>query len=145
MDYPIYITRRGPFRYRGTLADFPEAVAEGNAYAALPDQVVLRAIALYHRGPRLVPPPTTDMAVLQASSLDTGDGIWRFVEIEPGRILSSSVHIGVCLPERVVQDIDRAARALHVSRDEIVASACLHVTTQSVRLVVSDGAESMTQ
>ncbi|WP_323123486.1 type II toxin-antitoxin system HicB family antitoxin [Burkholderia alba] len=133
MEYPIYITRRGNPRYHGRLADFPEAIVEGDTYGELQAVAVQRVMARYDRCSRLVPPPTLDLSVLQASALDTGDGIWRFVELDLTRMTSSTIRIELCLPERIVRDIDRTAIALHTTRDVVVSMLCAHCTGRSAQ------------
>ncbi|AWV05273.1 hypothetical protein DM992_33640 [Burkholderia sp. JP2-270] len=126
MKYPIYITRHGNPRYRGALPDFPEVDVEGDSYGELQAAAAQRVVARYDRSARLVPPPTTDMSVLQASEVDVGDGIWRFFDIDLTRMTSSSVRIELCLPKHIVHDIDRTAAALHTTRDAFVSMACEH-------------------
>ncbi|AIO69118.1 type II toxin-antitoxin system HicB family antitoxin [Burkholderia oklahomensis] len=133
MEYPIYITRHGNPRYRGTLPDFPEFDVVGDSYGALQAVAAQRVMARYDRSAHLIPSPTTDMSVLQASDLDTGDGIWRFIDIDVTRMTSSSVRIELCLPERIVHDIDRAASALHTTRDAVVSMACENAAGRSAR------------
>jgi len=124
MKYPIYITPHGKPRYRGALPDFPEVDVEGDSYAEWQASAAQRIMARYDRSARLIPSPTTDVPVLQASDIDVGDGVRRFFAIDPGRMTSSSVRIALCLPKRVVHDIDRTANALHTTRDAFVPMAC---------------------
>ncbi|WDD90905.1 type II toxin-antitoxin system HicB family antitoxin [Burkholderia sp. FERM BP-3421] len=131
MKYPIYITRRGPARLGGTLPDFPDAVVEGGSFDELQAVAGRQVMACYHGRVRLIPPPTTDMAILQGLALDTGGGIWRFIDLDLTGMTSSSVRIELCLPACVVLDIDRMARARHMTRDAIVAMACQHVAGPS--------------
>ncbi|WP_244136996.1 type II toxin-antitoxin system HicB family antitoxin [Burkholderia pyrrocinia] len=133
MKYPIYITRRGNPRYRGALADFPEVDVEGDSYGELQAAAAQRVMARYDRSARLVPPPTTDMSVLQASEPDAGDGIWRFFDLDLAGVTSSSVRIELCLPKRIVHDIDRTASALHTTRDAFVSMACEHAADRSAQ------------
>ncbi|WDD90370.1 type II toxin-antitoxin system HicB family antitoxin (plasmid) [Burkholderia sp. FERM BP-3421] len=142
MEYPIYITRRGNPRYHGRLADFPEAIAEGDTYGELQVVAVQRVMARYDRCSRLIPPPTLDLSVLQASALDTGDGIWRFVDLDLTRMTSSTMRIELCLPERIVHDIDRMANVLHTTRDAVVSMLCARRADRSARQVGLDCAEA---
>ncbi|MDN7742273.1 type II toxin-antitoxin system HicB family antitoxin [Burkholderia gladioli] len=88
----------------------------------------------YDRSVRLITPPTTDTTVFQASDVDTGDGIWRFVDVDHApRMTSSSVRIEMCLPKRVVHDIDRMTSALHTTRDAFVSMVCEHAINQSAQ------------
>jgi hypothetical protein len=135
MKYPIYITltRHGNSRYHGELPDFPEVDVEGDSYGELQAAAAQRVMARYDRSARLVPPPTTDMSVLQASDVDAGDGIWRFFDIDLTRMTSSSVRIELCLPKRIVHDIDRTANALHTTRDAFVSMACENAADRSAQ------------
>ncbi|KFL51945.1 hypothetical protein JM78_19640 [Burkholderia pyrrocinia] len=133
MKYPIYITRHGNPRYRGALPDFPEVDVEGDSYGELQAAAAQRVVARYDRSARLIPPPTTDMSVLQASEVDAGDGIWRFFDIDLTGVTSSSVRIELCLPKRIVHDIDRTAGALHTTRDAFVSMACEHAVDRSAQ------------
>ncbi|HIE5946285.1 MULTISPECIES: type II toxin-antitoxin system HicB family antitoxin [Burkholderia] len=133
MKYPIYITRHRNPRYRGALPDFPEVDVEGDSYGELQAAAAQRVMARYDRSLRLIPPPTTDMLALQASEVDTGDGIWRFFDIDLTRMTSSSVRIELCLPKRIVHDIDRTASGLHTTRDAFVSMACEHATVRSAQ------------
>ncbi|RXV65658.1 hypothetical protein D1006_37145 [Burkholderia stabilis] len=131
MKYPIYITQHVKPRYRGALPDFPEVGVEGDSYGELQAYAAQRVMARYDRSARLVPPPTTDMSVLQASEVDTGDGIWRFIDLDLTQMTSSSVRIELCLPKRIVHDIDRTANALHTTRDAFVSMACKQAADRS--------------
>ena len=132
MKYPVYITRRGNPRYHGALPDFPEIDVEGDSYDELLVAAARQVRAYYDRSERLVPPPTTDMSILQASDLDLGDGIWRFFDIDLTGMTSSSVRIELCLPKCIVRDIDLKASALHTTRDAFVSMACANATDRSV-------------
>ena len=132
MKYPVYITRRGNPRYHGALPDFPEIDVEGDSYDELLVAAARQVRAYYDRSERLVPPPTTDMSILQASDLDLGDGIWRFFDIDLTGMTSSSVRIELCLPKCIVRDIDLRASALHTTRDAFVSMACANATDRSV-------------
>ncbi|MCA8094687.1 type II toxin-antitoxin system HicB family antitoxin [Burkholderia anthina] len=133
MKYPIYITQHGKPRYRGVLPDFPEGDVQGDSYGELQAAAAQRVMACYDRSARLIPPPTTDMSVLQASEVDAGDGIWRFLDIDVARVTSSSVRIELCLPKHIVHDIDRTASALHTTRDAFVSMACEHAVDRSAQ------------
>ncbi|MGP8473881.1 type II toxin-antitoxin system HicB family antitoxin [Burkholderia sp. PR2] len=133
MKYPIYITRHENPRYRGALPDFPEVDVEGESYGELQAAAAQRVMARYDRSVRLIPPPTTDMSVLQASDVDTGDGIWRFFDIDLTQMTSSSVRIELCLPKRIVHDIDRTANALHTTRDAFVSMVCENAADRSAQ------------
>src|SRR5207253_1446769 len=93
MKYPVYITRHGNPRYRGALPDFPEIDVAGDSYGELLVAAAQQVMACYDRSARLVPPPTTDMSILQASDVDVGNGIWRFFDIDLTGMTSSSVRI----------------------------------------------------
>ncbi|MCA8201712.1 type II toxin-antitoxin system HicB family antitoxin [Burkholderia sp. AU33545] len=131
MKYPVYITRRGNPRYHGALPDFPEIDVEGDSYDELLVAAARQVRAYYDRSERLVPPPTTDMSILQASDIDVGDGIWRFFDIDLTGMTSSSVRIELCLPKCIVRDIDLKASALHTTRDAFVSMACANATDRS--------------
>ncbi|MBJ9676338.1 MULTISPECIES: type II toxin-antitoxin system HicB family antitoxin [Burkholderia] len=124
MEYPIYITRLGMYRYHGALPDFPEVQAEGDSYAELHALAARAIVTCYDKQARLIPAPTTDMVILQASALDTGKGIWRFVDIDLGGVRSTSLRIELCLPRQVVYDIDRMAKALGTTREVAVSLMC---------------------
>ena len=135
MKYPVYITRHGNPRYRGALPDFPEIEVEGGSYDELLVAAAQQIMACYDRSERLVPPPTTDMSILQASDIDVGDGIWRFFDIDLTGITSSSVRIELCLPKCVVRDIDLKASALHTTRDAFVSMVCANAIDRSAQHV----------
>ncbi|WP_070107041.1 type II toxin-antitoxin system HicB family antitoxin [Burkholderia plantarii] len=130
MEYPIYITRyitrRGISRYRGALPDFPAVEAEGGSYAELDASAIQQIVARHDGQARLVPPPTVDMSILQASGLDTGQGIWRFIEIDLGRVSSTILLVALSLPRQLVRDIDRMASELGITRDLTVSLLCEH-------------------
>ncbi|KVF79229.1 hypothetical protein WS75_05525 [Burkholderia sp. FL-7-2-10-S1-D7] len=131
MKYPVYITRRGNPRYHGALPDFPEIEVEGGSYDELRVAAAQQVVACYDGSRRLVPPPTTDMSILQASDIDVGDGIWRFFDIDLTGMTSSSERIELCLPKCVVRDIDLKASALHTTRDAFVSMACANAIDRS--------------
>ncbi|MBY4868553.1 hypothetical protein DIE14_34110 [Burkholderia sp. Bp9017] len=139
MKYPVYITHQGNPRYRGALPDFPEIEVEGDSYGELQAAAARQVMDCYDRSARLVPPATTDMAILQASDVDLGDGIWRFFDIDLTGVTSSSVRIELCLPKRIVRDIDMTASAQRTTRDAFVSMACANAADRfaqqgSVRL-----------
>ncbi|PCE30235.1 type II toxin-antitoxin system HicB family antitoxin [Burkholderia ubonensis] len=119
MEYPIFITRQEGSRYHGWLPDFPGAHVEGNSYSELAKAANDRVNALYDQCARLIPSPTTDMAALQASCIDDGEGIWRFIDI--ARPTSCSVLVLLCLPKQLVEKIDSVAKSRHMSREALVA------------------------
>ncbi|HDR9834421.1 TPA: type II toxin-antitoxin system HicB family antitoxin [Burkholderia multivorans] len=129
VNFPNY----GLVRTLTALPDFPEVDVEGDSYGELQAAAAQRVMARYDRSMRLIPPPTTDMSALQASEVDTGDGIWRFFDIDLTRMISSSVRIELCLPKRIVHDIDRTASGLHITRDAFVSMACEHATVRSAQ------------
>ncbi|UKV71314.1 type II toxin-antitoxin system HicB family antitoxin (plasmid) [Burkholderia vietnamiensis] len=133
MKYPVYITHHGNPRYRGALPDFPEIDVEGDSYGELQAAAARQVMACYDRSARLVPPPTTDMAILQASDVDRGNGIWRFFDIDLTGVTSSSVRIALCLPKRIVRDIDMTASALRMTRDAFVSMACANAADRSAQ------------
>ncbi|HDR9586024.1 TPA: type II toxin-antitoxin system HicB family antitoxin [Burkholderia stabilis] len=119
MEYPVYITRQEASRYRGWLPDFPGVDVEGDSYSELANAANDRVNALYDQDARLVPCPTTDMAALQASCIDDGEGIWRFIDI--ARPTSCSVLVLLCLPKTLVEKIDAVAKSRRISRETLVA------------------------
>ncbi|NHV26870.1 type II toxin-antitoxin system HicB family antitoxin [Burkholderia sp. D-99] len=119
MEYPIFITRQEGPGYRGWLPDFPGAHVEGNTYSELANTANDRVNELYDQCARLIPFPTTDMAALQASFIDDGEGIWRFIDI--ARPTSCSVAVLLCLPKQLVEKIDAVAKSRHMSREALVA------------------------
>jgi len=133
MKYPVYITHHGNPRYRGALPDFPEIDVEGDSYGELQAAAARQVMACYDRSARLVPPPTTDMAILQASDVDLGNGIWRFFDIDLTGVTSSSVRIALCLPKRIVRDIDMTASALRMTRDAFMSMACANAADRSAQ------------
>ncbi|PCE30175.1 type II toxin-antitoxin system HicB family antitoxin [Burkholderia ubonensis] len=131
MEYPIFITRQGGSRYRGWLPDFPGVDVEGNSYSELADAANDRVNELYDHCARLVPSPTTDMAALQASCIDDGEGIWRFIDI--ARPTSCSVLVLLCLPKQLVEKIDAVAKSRHISREALVAECTEGIGVPALR------------
>ncbi|WP_193101916.1 type II toxin-antitoxin system HicB family antitoxin [Burkholderia sp. Z1] len=119
MEYPVFITRQEGSGYRGWLPDFPGVHVEGDSYSELANAANERVDALYDQCARLIPSPTTDMAALQASCIDDGEGIWRFIDI--ARPTSCSVLVLLCLPKALVEKIDAVAKSRHISRETLVA------------------------
>ncbi|RXV68607.1 HicB family protein [Burkholderia stabilis] len=119
MEYPVFITRQEGSGYRGWLPDFPGVHVEGDSYSELANAANERVDALYDQCARLIPSPTTDMAALQASCIDDGEGIWRFIDI--ARPTSCSVLVLLCLPKALVEKIDAVAKARQISRETLVA------------------------
>lgn len=124
MEYPIYITRLGMRRYHGALPDFPAVQAAGGSYAELHALAAKAVVTCYDEQARLIPPPTTDMVILQASALDTGKGIWRFVDIDIGGVRSTSLRIELCLSRQFVHETDRMANALDTTREAALSLMC---------------------
>ncbi len=126
MQYPIYIHRNGKTGYRGRFPDFPGADASGDTFEELRRNAQTNVQQMYDRSEYLIPKPTNDTAALQAHAMDDGEGIWLFVEIDLGQVISRAVSIQLSLPKSVLQDIATVARKHQMTAAAFINVACQH-------------------
>jgi hypothetical protein len=126
MQYPLYVHRNGAPLYCGGLPDFPGADVSGNSFEELERNAQDKVQQIYDRSEHIIPVPTDDMHALQSLDMDDGKGLWVFVEIDLAQVVSQAVRIQLSMRETLLQDIDTAALARHLTRPAYIALACVH-------------------
>lgn len=82
------------------------------------------AVAAHFADGEIVPPPSSARELAPHS--DFQGGFWMLIDIDLSRISTRAVRLNISLPERPVQQIDRMASALRMSRSAFHALAAEH-------------------
>jgi predicted RNase H-like HicB family nuclease len=126
MQYPYYVHRDGAAIYRSSFADFPDADATGESIAQLAHNAQERLRLLYDDGDQLLPPPTSDTALLKMLEMDDGSGIWMFLEIDPIPRTPKSVDLRLNVPASFLMQVDETAKKRGLTRTAFLTLAARH-------------------
>jgi predicted RNase H-like HicB family nuclease len=126
MQYPLYVHRDGDTGFRANFPDFPLAVAHGKSMDQLKDDAKHAVETMYDLSEQLIPAPTSSTSELHVLDMDDGEGIWIFVDIDLARVTSQAVGIQFSLLESLLQQVDLAAKARHITRSAFITLAVVH-------------------
>lgn len=121
MLYPVYVHKDEGSAFGVTVPDFPGCFSAADNWADLPDKV-REAVELYCDGEDMAIPAPGNVEDY-ASNPDYSGGQWVFVEIDTGKLNTKVVRVNITLPENLLAEIDKAAKASSMSRSGFLASA----------------------
>ncbi|HTH58598.1 MAG TPA: type II toxin-antitoxin system HicB family antitoxin [Paraburkholderia sp.] len=125
MLYPLYVHVGDEKHAHGvTFPDFPGCFAAADNWEDLPAAVqeAVEAHFLGEEGP--VPEPSALEDLTRNSEYE--GGVWMIFDIDLSKINSKAMRLNISLPERLVQQIDAAARERKLSRSAFLALAAEH-------------------
>jgi len=126
MNYPVVIHKDPGSDYGVSVPDLPGCVSAGatidEALAMAREAIELHLEGLIEAGG--VPPLPTPIEALQ-SNPDYAGGTWAIVHVDESTLGVKIVRVGVTLPERVLNAIDRHAKAHGESRSGLLARAAV--------------------
>lgn len=125
MLYPLYVHVGDAKHAHGvTFPDFPGCFAAADNWEELP-AAVQEAVEAHFEGEENPVPAPSALEQLAANPEYEG-GVWMLFDIDLSKINSKAVRLNISLPERLVQQIDAAARARKLSRSAFLALAAEH-------------------
>ena len=124
MFYPVYIHMGDARHAHGvTFPDFAGCYSAADTWDGLPAAIQEAAEAHFAGEEGPIPPPTA-LEELVSDPVYQG-GVWMLAEIDITRVQSRPVRLNISLPERLVHQIDEAAKARHLTRSGFLAQAAL--------------------
>lgn len=130
MLYPLYVHLGDAEHAHGvTFPDFPGCFAAADEWGDLPGAVQEAAEAHFAGDDAPIPEPTA-LEQLAADPEYQG-GVWMLFDIDLSKLRSKAVRLNISLPERLVQQIDAAARQRRMSRSAFLALAAEHEMTHA--------------
>jgi predicted RNase H-like HicB family nuclease len=125
MLYPVYVHLGDKKHAHGaTIPDFPGCFSAADELDDLPAQVQ-EAVEVYFEGEDVEIPAPTPLEVLAADPEYQG-GVWMLIDIDLSKVHTKAVRLNISLPERLVKQIDNAAKARHMTRSAFLALAAQH-------------------
>ncbi|AOY91553.1 HicB family protein [Cupriavidus sp. USMAA2-4] len=125
MLYPLYVHVGDARHAHGvSFPDFPGCFAAADDWEDLPAAVQEAAEAHFAGSETPIPRPTP-LESLTASPEFEG-GVWMLFDIDLSKLRSKAVRLNISLPERLLQQIDAAARQRRLSRSAFLALAAEH-------------------
>lgn len=130
MLYPVYIHMGDAKHAHGvTFPDFPGCYSAADSWDQ-PPSVIQEAAEAHFAGEDGPVPMPTPLEKLVSDPAYEG-GIWMLAEIDITRVQSRPVRLNISLPERLVHQIDGAAKARHLTRSGFLAQAALKEMARS--------------
>lgn len=126
MKYPLYVWKDKGSAYGATFPDLPGVNTSGETLEELERNAQEAVELMYEDGDQDVPAPTHDINSLRRMFSKDDGGFWLFVEIDLTKIGSKAVRLNISLPDRLVQQIDAAAKARRMTRSAFLALAAQH-------------------
>ena len=121
MLYPLYVHHDPGSAYGGNFPDFPGCFTAADELADLP-RMAQEAVEAFFEGEDMEIPPPSDIDRWKDDE-DLQGGFWLLVEIDLAQVNAKPVRLNISLPAHLVQRIDRAAEAEHMSRSGFLARA----------------------
>ncbi|QEI09448.1 type II toxin-antitoxin system HicB family antitoxin [Pigmentiphaga aceris] len=121
MLYPIYVHKEAESAYGVIFPDFPgcfSAADEAHDIARMAQEAVE---AHFNDDDAPIPLPSAPDAWM--NDPDYQGGFWMMVDIDLSKVKAKAVRLNISLPENLVQRIDAAAKARHLSRSAFLALA----------------------
>lgn len=126
MNYPVVIHKDKSSDYGVSVPDLPGCVSAGatidEALAMVREAIELHLEGLIEDG-GMIPLPTP-IEKLRANP-DFVDGTWAIVNVDESSLRVKIARIGVTMPERVLDAIDRHAKATGETRSGLLARAAV--------------------
>lgn len=125
MLYPLYIHVGDARHAHGvTFPDFQGCFSAADSWEDLPG-AVQEAVEAHFEGEESDIPLPTPIEQLVGDARFEG-GVWMLFDIDLSKINTKAVRVNVSLPERLVQQIDAAAKNRHMTRSAFLALAAQH-------------------
>ena len=121
MLYPLYVHHDPGSAYGGIFPDFPGCFTAAVELADLP-RMAQEAVEAFFEGEDMEIPPPSEIDRWMDDE-DLQGGFWLLVEIDLAQVNAKPVRLNISLPAHLVQRIDRAAEAEHMSRSGFLARA----------------------
>ncbi len=121
MLYPLYVHHDPGSAYGGIFPDFPGCFTAADELADLP-RMAQEAVEAFFEGEDMEIPPPSEIDRWMDDE-DLQGGFWLLVEIDLAQVNAKPVRLNISLPAHLVQRIDRAAEAEHMSRSGFLARA----------------------
>jgi predicted RNase H-like HicB family nuclease len=124
MNYPVVIHKDKDSDYGVTVPDLPGCFSAGTTM----DEAVAmakEAIELHLEGPTEEGQPVPSAGRIEAhkDNIEYRGGIWAIVPVDPSNVRLKAKRINVTIPERVLDAIDRAAKAENQTRSGLLVKA----------------------
>ena len=126
MNYPVVIHKDRASDYGVSVPDLPGCVSAGatidEALAMVREAIELHLEGIIEDG-GVIPLPTP-IETLRADP-DFADGTWAIVSVDESTLRVKIARIGITMPERVLDAIDRHAKATGETRSGLLARAAV--------------------
>jgi predicted RNase H-like HicB family nuclease len=119
--YPIYVCKEPDSAYGVTFPDFPGCFSAADDAQDIARMAQEAVEAHFSGDDAPIPAPTAPDAWLDDP--DYQGGFWMMVDIDLSKVHGKAVRLNISLPENLVQRIDAAAKARHLSRSAFLAMA----------------------
>lgn len=127
MLYPAYIHKDEGSAYGVTFPDFPGCFSAADELADLP-RMAQEAVEVHFEGEELpIPAPSAPESWAGDDRFD--GGYWMLVDVDLSKVNSKAVRLNISLPERLVIQIDAAAKSRRLTRSAFLAKAAEHEMT----------------
>jgi predicted RNase H-like HicB family nuclease len=124
IHYPIVVHKQARSDYGVTVPDLPGCFSAGRtldeALAMAQEAIELHLEGLIEEG-QVIPPPRT-IEDHQGNPQYRG-GVWAVVSVSPSRLRVKARRINISIPQRVLEAVDRAAKAENETRSGLLAKA----------------------
>ena len=121
MLYPLYVHHDEGSAWGGIFPDLPGCFTAADELADLP-RMAQEAVEVHFDGEDIDIPAPTGIEQWKDDP-DYQGGFWMLVEIDLAQVNAKPVRLNISLPAYLVQRIDRAAEAQHMSRSGFLAKA----------------------
>lgn len=126
MNYPVVIHKDRTSDYGVSVPDLPGCISAGatvdEALAMVREAIELHLEGLIEDGG--VPPLPTPIEKLRADP-DYADGTWAIVSVDETTLRVKIARVGITMPQRVLDAIDRHAKAHGETRSGLLARAAV--------------------
>lgn len=124
MNYPVVIHKDRDSDYGVTVPDLPGCFSAGRtldeALAGAREAIELHVEGLIEEGQPVPPPGTIEQ---HQHKPEYRRGTWAVVSIDPSSLRLKAVRINITMPERVLDAVDRYARAAGRTRSGLLVEA----------------------
>lgn len=124
MNYPVVIHKDRGSDYGVTVPDLPGCFSAGRtldeALAAAQEAIELHVEGLIEEGQ---PVPSPGPIERHQRNPDYRQGTWAIVRIDPSKLRLNAIRINITVPERVLDAVDRHARACGKTRSGLLVEA----------------------
>ena len=121
MLYPVYVHKDDGSAFGATVPDFSGCFSASDTWTDLP-KMIQEAIELYCDGEDFSIPAPTPLDRLISNPDFTG-GQWIFVDVDINKLSPKAIRLNISLPANLVDQIDRRASEIGMSRSGFLAQA----------------------